>query len=110
MWFGQVRFSNAEYIHDRDEAKAALAAIQVPEMAAIVNAADYLQNIARVWQDATDEDHRDMTRVILEDLICDPEAKRLISLKPKPAFRLLFRHIRGLAERDGVFAIVDRNA
>ncbi|MBM3131060.1 MAG: hypothetical protein FJ009_20835 [Chloroflexi bacterium] len=94
-----------EYARKRDEIKTALAALRSPEVTEIVNAADYLQNMARVWQEATAEEQRDMIRAILDDLICDPEMKRLVALKPKSAFRLLFRQIRGLVERDNMFAI-----
>lgn len=98
--------AEVEYTRKRNEIKTALNALKSPEMTEIVNAADYLQNMARVWQEATDEERRDMTRAILEDLICDPEMKQLIALKPKPAFRLLFRQIRGLEEQDGMFTVV----
>ena len=96
----------AEYTRKRDEIKAALSGLKTPEVTEIVNAADFLQNMAHVWQAATDEERRDMTRAILEELVCDPERKRLITLKPKPAFRLLFRQIPGLVEREGTFEIV----
>ncbi len=96
----------ADYTRKRDEIKAALAALKEPEVTEIANAADYMQNMARVWQEATDEERRDMTRAILDDLVCDPEMRQLIALRPKPAFRLLFRQVRGLAERDGAFEIV----
>ena len=95
-----------EYPRKRDKIKAALAALNEPGVTEIANAADYMQNMARVWQAATDEEKRDMTRAILEDWVCDPEMRRFIALRPKPAFRLLFRQIRGLAERDGTFEIV----
>jgi hypothetical protein len=42
----------------------------------------------------------------LDDLICDSGMRRLIALKPKPAFRLLFRQIRGIVERDDKFELV----
>lgn len=95
--------SDAEYLRKRNEIKAALADLQVPEMAAIVNAADYLQNMASVWEAATEEERRELTLGILDEVTCDPETRRLKSLRPKPAFRLLFRQIKGLVERDGVF-------
>jgi len=97
--------SEAEYIQQRDEIRAGLAALKMPEVKEIVSAADYLQNMARVWQEATDEERRDMIRAILDEAVCDPETKRLIALKPKPAFRLLFRQIRGFVERDGAFEL-----
>ena len=98
--------SEAEYIQQRDEIKGALAGLQAPEMTAIVDAADYLQNMARVWKEATDEEQRDMTRAILDEVVCDPDLRRLVSLRPKPPFKMLFRQIRGLAERDGVFDMI----
>jgi hypothetical protein len=97
--------SEVDYVQQRDEIKAGLAALKTPEAKEIIVAADYMQNMARVWQEATDEERRDMTRAILDEVVCDPEIRRLIALRPKPAFRLLFRQIRGLVERDGAFEI-----
>jgi site-specific DNA recombinase len=97
--------SEVDYVQQRDEIKVGLAALKTPEAKEIIVAADYMQNMARVWQEATDEERRDMTRAILDEVICDPEMRRLIALRPKAAFRLLFRQIRGLVERDGAFEI-----
>lgn len=97
--------SEADYIRQRDEIKTGLAALKAPEAKEIIVAADYMQNMARVWQEATDEERRDMTRAILDEVVCDPEIRHLIALRPKPAFRLLFRQIRGLIERDGAFEL-----
>ena len=83
----------------------ALAKCDPPTAAVIVNAGEYLQNIARVWGEATPAERREIVRAVLDDVICDPETRLFIALKPKPVFRLLFRQIRGLVERDGGFEI-----
>lgn len=54
---------------------------------------------------ATEEEQRDLTRAILEDLLCDPETERLIALRPKADFRLLLRQIDGLNVHNGAFTI-----
>lgn len=71
-----------ECTRKRDEIKSALAALQAPEITAIIDAADYLQNIARVWNAATEEERRDTTRAILDEVVCDPEQWRLVSFRP----------------------------
>ncbi len=100
--------AEAEYSSKRNEIKKALAALETPGMAAIVDAAAYLKNMARVWEAATAEEKRDMTRAILNEVICDPDAGRIVALQPKPAFCLLFRQIQGLREREGRFEITEK--
>ncbi|MBI5651223.1 MAG: gas vesicle protein GvpG [Chloroflexi bacterium] len=97
--------SETEYIRKRDEIKSALDALQPTEVTQVINAAEYLQNMARVWQAATDEERRDMVRTILDAVVCDPETRQLIELEPKSAFRPIFRQIHGLIEHAGEFEI-----
>jgi hypothetical protein len=97
--------AEVEYLRKHNEIKTTLANLQVPEMKVIVNAADYLQNMACIWKEATEEEQRDMVRAILDEVVCDPDIGRLIEVRPKPVFRLLFRQITGLFERDGRFEI-----
>lgn len=100
--------AEADYARKRDEIRKSLAELETPGMAAIVDAAAYLKNMARVWEAATSEERREMARAILDEVICDPDAGRLIALQPKPAFCLLFRQIQGLREREGRFEITGR--
>lgn len=98
--------SERDYIAERDGIKAQLARAHSPEMASIVNAAEVLQSMANAWEMATQEERRDMLRAIFESVTFDPVQRRLISLNPKSAFRLLFRQMRGLRERGEMFEIV----
>ncbi len=99
--------SDGDYLKKRQEIRSALDELKVPEVSAIIDAGDYLQNVASVWKEATEEDRRDMTRAILEEVICDPEQRRLVALRRKPSFALVFRHIPGLVTRDGLFEILE---
>ena len=97
--------TESDYIQKRNEIKAALVALQKKEMKAIIDAETLLENMSTVWKEATEVEQRDMARAILDEVICDPDARQLIALRPKPAFRLLFQEIPGLDERAGVFEI-----
>jgi len=96
-----------EYIATRDEIKRALAQVVTPPAALIVDAARYLQNMAEVWAHATQIERRDMIRAIFDEVVCDMDRKRLTALRPKPAFVLLLRQVRGLNECDGLFEITE---
>jgi hypothetical protein len=74
-------------------------------VATIVDAAEYLQNMACVWKNATDEERRDMVRAILDEVVCDPEQRRIVVVRPKAAFAVVFRQMGELIQHDGTFEL-----
>jgi site-specific DNA recombinase len=99
-----------EYRAKRDEIQSALAACNPPSAQVIINAAEYLQNIARVWNEATATERREIVLAVFDEIMCDPDARRLTALRPKPAFIPLLRQVHGLVERGGVFEIQAESA
>ncbi len=96
----------AEYIVKRDELKRQLASTRQPEVETIIKAEDVLRSMSDAWGVATQTERREMLRAIVDGVVCDPTARRIVALKPKPSFRLLFRQMRGLQERGEMFEIV----
>jgi hypothetical protein len=88
-----------EYLAKYNEIKHTLAECEPPTARVIINAAKYLQNMATVWDEATQEENCAMVRAIFDWVICDPETERLTALQPKPVFRPLLRQIHGLIEK-----------
>lgn len=97
--------SERDYIAERDGIKAQLARARAPEMTGIVNAAEVLQSMANAWSVATQDERRDMLRAIVDEVVCDPTQRKLVAIKPKQTFRLLFRQMRGLKEDGEMFII-----
>jgi hypothetical protein len=58
-----------------------------------------------VWAAATLKERRDIITVMFVKVTCDPEARCLVALQPKPAFAPLFKQHAQLHECDGVFEI-----
>lgn len=94
-----------DYTAKRNELKHAIAECEPTVARMFIDAAHYLQNMTTVWERATAEEHRDMVRAIFDAVYCDPDTKRIVSLRPKPAFHFIFRRVSGLIEHDGVFDI-----
>lgn len=94
-----------EYRAKRDEIQSALAACNPPSVQVIINAAEYLQNIAQIWDAATPAERRDIVRAVFEEIVCDPDTRRLIALRPKLAFVPILRQVQGLVEKGGIFEI-----
>ena len=69
---------------------------------AIINAAHYLQHMTQIWECATKAEQRDLVRGMLDEVICDVGAGRLIALRPKPAFAVLLRRVGGMGEEEGL--------
>lgn len=92
-----------DYLAKRDELKHALKC--EPTTARVfIDVAHYLNTVATIWQSATNEKPRDVVRAILDAIHCDPDTKRIVSMRPKP-IPLLFVRIPVLAEHDGAFDI-----
>ena len=96
----------AEYLTKRDELKRQLASARQPETQTIINAANILKSLSDAWGVATQDERREMLRAICEQVVCDPTQRKLIAIKPKASFRLLFRQMRGLQEDGEMFTIV----
>jgi hypothetical protein len=94
-----------EYFAKRDELKRALAVCEPPAVRVFVDAARYLQTMAMAWDSATNAERRDMARAMFDAVDCDLDARRIVSLRPKPAFHFLFRRVPELTERAGTFDI-----
>ena len=50
-----------------------------------------LENLSMLWSQATLEEQRDITRVMLKALQVDVEAERIVAIEPTPIFQLLFQ-------------------
>ena len=87
------------------EIKKQLAQHKQPEVTAIVNAEQILRSLADAWAMATQDERREMLRAIVDEVVCDPNQRKLVAIKPKQSFRLLFRQMRGLKEDGERFTI-----
>ncbi|MGB8645632.1 MAG: recombinase family protein [Anaerolineae bacterium] len=93
------------YSKELADIKAHLAELVPPQEREILDAGAYLENLAAIWDAATIGEQRQIVLATLQRVVCDPEGKRLVALKPKPAFIPLFRQASQLREREGVFEL-----
>ncbi|NUM44631.1 MAG: recombinase family protein [Anaerolineales bacterium] len=66
-----------------------------------------LQDLPEIWRKASEEDQRDLIRLMLREVYVDVPEQRVVSVVPQAVFVPIFRQIPLLQERDfGVFAPV----
>lgn len=105
--FAEGDLTQAEYSREKRTLEARLAAIVDPEEREILDAGAYLENLAAVWDQATPEERKQVAMALITQAVCDTKSKRLISIRPRPAFLPLFRQCAFLRERDGEFCLPD---
>ena len=77
------------------------------DLAQIRQAATLINVVGDVWDDATEEEQRDLMRLMLKEVHLDVVNSRLFWLKPQAPFIPLFRAVPMLQERElGVFTPV----
>jgi len=67
-----------------------LAGLVLPNSPHIVRAGEYLENLGLLWKEATLEEQRDITRVLVKAVYVDVLASQIVALEPMPIFRQLF--------------------
>ena len=92
-----------EYARRRDELRAQLVALEEPEPSEVEHAAETLETRGTEWAGASKRLRRAMLRVIFEGIYCDMIERRVVYVRPYPAFVPLFR-MDGMEQReDGNF-------
>lgn len=75
----------------------------------IEEAARVLETVGEVWEEATEEDRRDLVRLILQEVEVEVSQDRVVALRPRAPFIPLFRKVGIVEEREfGVFVPVWR--
>jgi hypothetical protein len=67
-----------------------------------------LLSIKSIWTHATLEEQRDLVQMILEEVVCDLSNQKLLWVKPRAGYEILFKIIPGLISyKNGRFDIRD---
>jgi site-specific DNA recombinase len=100
--YHEVEISEKQYRAEKARTERKLAGLRLPEESRLEEVASVVQTLAASWDCATAEERRDMVRLIFDAVYCDPSAKRLVALQPKPDFLVLFRGAGMLQEKEGL--------
>ncbi len=69
-----------------------LESLVVPEVSAAEDAGNLLQDLPRLWEGATVAERRSLLLAMLEAVYVEhKEAKAVVAIQPKPAFRAVFQ-------------------
>ena len=80
-----------EYLKRRNEIKGALATLSIPDEPAIVQAGEYLESLAGLWDDLTRKEQAEVLHIVFADILVDVGERRVVAVKPNQDFAPLFR-------------------
>jgi hypothetical protein len=82
----------AEYQRDKRRLQLELESLVVPEVNAAEEAGNLMERLPELWEGANLGERRQLLMTMLEGVYVDAkEEKRIVALKPKPAFKALFQ-------------------
>lgn len=84
-----------EYRSTAQELQSRLSSLVLPSYPHMKEAGEYLENLAVLWEAATLAEKRDITRVMLKAMYVDIVGLQIVSIEPKPIFRMLFEEVCG---------------
>jgi hypothetical protein len=87
-----------------------LAKLAKPQVAAINLAAETLLNLRESWENATQEEQRELVHLMLQEVGCSIREQQVIWVKPKQEFEILLKLVDDLKPAEnGVFLLLAHN-
>jgi len=90
LMYRDLMIDDAEYRTTVDQLQSRLSTLILPSSPHLVSAGEYLENLGALWAEATLQEQRDITRVLLKAAYVDVPNHRIVSIEPLPIFRQLF--------------------
>jgi site-specific DNA recombinase len=89
--YNDLLCDEAEYQRNKRQLELQLESLVVPEADAAQQAGNLIQQLPQLWEGATMGEQRQILLTMLDGVYVDAkEEKRIVALKPKPAFKALF--------------------
>ena len=85
-----VEITDEEYQAERGEVARKLEALNPPEMQDMAQAAMTVRTLGDAWPRATEQEERDILRIIFDAIYVNLEKGTITRLVPKTAFRVFF--------------------
>ena len=90
LMYRDLLVSDEEYRFTLNQLQSRLASLVLPSSPHLVKAGEFLENLGQLWGNATLEEQRDLTRVLLKAVFVDVPNDRIVAIEPVPIFRQLF--------------------
>lgn len=82
-----------DYQESKARLQTRLISLKIPENQEIVEAGQYLESLSHLWQAATLEEQRDITRMMVKAIYIDVMAEQIVSVEPNSAFAMLLKEV-----------------
>ncbi|MFC1961103.1 recombinase family protein, partial [Chloroflexota bacterium] len=91
--YKDLMIDKEQYRSNREQLQQRLKSLVLPEAPHLIEAGEYLESLGMIWPYATLEEQTEITRVLVNTVTIDVEIHKIISIEPKPIFKLLFAEV-----------------
>lgn len=82
-----------EFRQERERLTRKIDSLTIPDSQEMVEAAHYLENLGLLWAAATQEEQRDITRMMLKRVSVNIVAGKIVQIEPLPVFAKLLNEV-----------------
>jgi len=82
-----------EYRSALKDLQMQLASLVLPSSPHLIEAGEYLEHLGKLWEQATMQERRDITVLLLKSLYVNISAQEIVAIEPNSVFRLLFTEV-----------------
>ncbi|MFC1961206.1 recombinase family protein [Chloroflexota bacterium] len=82
-----------EYQTTLKDLQTRLSGLVLPSNPQLIQAGEYLENLGKLWEQATMQEKMDLSRVLVKTVFINVEDGAITSIEPHPVFRMLFEEV-----------------
>ena len=91
--YKELLIEESEYRETRALLKKQLTLLTLPENRELIEAGQYLESLAPLWEGASLKEKRELTRVMVRAIYIDVEEVQIVSIEPYPVFTTLLEEV-----------------
>ena len=91
--YRELLVEEEEYRASLKQLQSQLSALVLPNSPQLIEAGEFLENLAALWGAATLEEQRDITCLLIKTMRVDVSYQSIVAIEPNPVFRVLFTTI-----------------
>lgn len=91
--YTELLVDEKDYQLQRDQLQSRIAASVPPDSPSVVEAGELLAKLGTLWEAATPEEQRDLTRLMVKDVYVDIVEQRITAIEPLPQFSFLLGEV-----------------
>lgn len=91
--YKDLLIDDKEYRDSYTKSQTKLSSLVLPNSPHLIQAGAQLEKLSSLWGATTEQEKKDITRMMLKSIYVDVDAEQIVSIEPRPVFRLLLAEV-----------------